>query len=474
MIYVVKKNRWALLGALCLAQMAVMIDNTILNVALPSVGRSLVAGTTGLQGAVMAYSIAQAATLLTVGVIADQVGNRKTLVCGLVVFGLGSAAAAFSPGIAWLIVARLVMGLGGACLMASTLAVITLAFESEERVKAIGLWAATGSAAFMAGPLAGGALLESWWWGSIFLVNIPLVAIALVAVWLLLPRATSTRLHIDGIGVLTWSAGISLLLAGVTLLEDWGWVALVLVCLGAAALLVFVRVERRRARAMLPTDVLRVPAFRAALIGAVVIAFAMGGSLFLLTLDLQVAQGIDPLAAGIRLLPLAATVVVVNSIGIGARATSAWGTPATVAAGMGCLGIGMGLFPLLRGAGAFGQSGALVLMGLGIGLAMPAMANALMSALPRSQAGMAAGINGTVQELGTSIGVAVLGAAAALAWSSSHHGTLSLAPPGHAAAAAITVGQGLGALVLIAGAIVIPVLLARPANKAPTATGGDE
>lgn len=472
MIYNVKKMRWVLLGALCLAQMAVMIDNTILNVALPSVGRSLNAGTTGVQGVVMAYSIAQAATLLTVGAIADQVGNRKTLIWGLLLFGLGSAAAAFSPGITWLIVARVVMGLGGACLMASTLAVITLTFEKEERVKAIGLWAATGSAAFMAGPLAGGALLKSWWWGSIFLVNLPLVLITLVAVWMLLPRSPSTRVRIDGAGMLTWAVGISMLLVGITLLEDWGWAAMVLVGVGVMVLLAFVWVERGRATAMLPTDVLLVPAFRAALIGAVVIAFAMGGSLFLLTLDLQVAQGVDPLAAGVRLLPLAATVVLVNSIGVGARATSAWGTPVTVAAGMGCLGIGMGLFPLLRRGGEFGQGGALVLMGLGIGLAMPAMANALMSALPPSRAGIAAGINGTVQELGASIGVAVLGAAAALAWSSRHHGPLISAPPSAAAAAAITVGQILGALVLIAGAVVIPTLLARSGEDRSTMTGG--
>ena len=201
--------RWWLLAALCLAQMAVMVDNTILNVALPSIARSLDTGTAGVQGAVLGYSLAQAALLLTAGSVADAVGHRRMLIGGLLLFGAGSVAASFAPTVALLIAARVVMGCGGACLMTSTLAVITLTFDDASRLRAIGLWAATGSAAFMAGPLLGGALLRTWWWGAVFLVNVPVVVAALGAILLLVPRAELKHVAIDWRAPAQWAAAIT-------------------------------------------------------------------------------------------------------------------------------------------------------------------------------------------------------------------------------------------------------------------------
>ncbi|MFF3767293.1 MFS transporter [Streptomyces sp. NPDC001922] len=492
-------RRWLILGVICLAQLTVLLDNTVLGVAVPTLTEELRASTADVQWMISAYALAQAGLLLTAGSAADRYGRKRLLVAGLVLFGAGSLAAGLAQTAGQLIAARAGMGVGGALLMTTTLAVVVQVFDEAERTRAIGVWGAVGAVGFAAGPLVGGVVLDHFRWGAIFLVNLPVALLGLVAVVLLVPESRGASAadgpaaarRPDPGGALLSTVGMTGVVFAIISGPRDGWTApgvLLAALVGTAGLLAFVRWELRVPNPMLDLSFFRDRRFAGAVAGAVLVAFGMAGSLFLLTQHLQFVLGYDPSAAGLRTAPLALTVVLLNLSGVGARLLSRLGTPAAIVTGMALLAAGLAVIAVLGGDGYGGTLAGLLAMGAGIAVAMPAMTNAVMSAIPPEKAGAGAGLNGTLGEFGNGLGVAVLGAVlnarfAALVPLSVDTGSLPAALAGartdgdrariaDAFAAGLGTGQLVGAAAVLLGGVVAAVLLRRagcPDRPAETA-----
>ncbi|WP_405693299.1 MFS transporter [Streptomyces sp. NBC_01185] len=407
-------RRWLILGVICLAQLTVLLDNTVLNVAIPSLTTELNASTADVQWMINAYSLVQSGLLLTAGSASDRYGRKKMLVAGLLVFGVGSLAAGLAQSSGQLIAARAGMGVGGALLITTTLSVVVQIFDDTERVKAIGIWSTVNSLGFAAGPLLGGAMLDHFWWGAIFLINIPVAVLGLIAVVRLVPESRNpSGDRPDLVGALLSTLGMAGVVYAIISGPEHGWGSgpvLLAAFAGIAVLAGFVLWELYVPYPMLDMHFFRNQRFTGAVAGAILVAFGMTGSLFLLTQHLQFVLGYEPLEAGLRTAPLALTVVALNLTGLGARLVGKLGTPAVIGAGMSLLAAGLAAIALLGGRDYGGMLLGLVVMGAGVALAMPAMANAIMSSIPREKAGVGAGVNGTLAEFGNGLGVAVLGA----------------------------------------------------------------
>ncbi|MFE6779874.1 MFS transporter [Streptomyces sp. NPDC057702] len=403
-----------ILAVICLAQLTVLLDNTVLTVAVPSLTREMGASTADVQWMINAYALAQSGLLLTAGSAADRYGRKKMLVTGLVVFGIGSVAAAYAQSPGQLIAARAGMGVGGALLMTTTLAVVVQVFAEDERTKAIGLWGAVSSLGFAAGPLIGGSILDHFWWGAIFLINVPVALLGVVAVVRLVPESRSGGAERpDLLGALLSTIGMTGVVFAIISGPEHGWLSarvLVAAAVGLLALAAFAAWEWRVPYPMLDLSFFENRRFVGAVTGGILVAFGMGGSLFLLTQHLQLVLGYEPLAAGLRTAPLALMIVVLNLGGVGARLLTRLGTPVTILGGMGMIAGGLAVVGLVGRDGYGGVFAGLVLMGSGMAVSMPAMANAIMSAIPPAKAGVGAGVNGTLTEFGNGLGVAILGA----------------------------------------------------------------
>ncbi|MGW7514854.1 MFS transporter [Streptomyces sp. NPDC054796] len=472
-----------MLGVVCLAQLTVLLDNTVLNVALPSLTRELHASTTDTQWMISAYALVQSGLLLTAGNAADRYGRKRMLLAGLALFGVGSLAAGLAQSSAQLIAARAGMGVGGALLMTTTLAVVMQVFDEAERAKAIGIWGAVSSLGFASGPLIGGVLLDHFWWGAIFLVNLPVVAVGLFAVARLVPESRSgAGERPDLVGAVLSTVGMVGVVYAITEGPVHGWTSarvLLPALVGAAVLAGFARWELRVEHPMLDMRFFRDRRFVGAVAGGILVAFGMAGSLYLLTQQLQLVLGYGPLSAGLHTAPLALTTVLLNFSGVGARVLAALGTPRTIVAGMGLLAAGLACVAVLASPDGYaGLLTGLVVMGAGIALSMPAMANAVMSAIPPEKAGVGAGINGTLMEFGNGLGVAVLGAVlnarftallpAALAGAGSLPAAVAAARTGGERAAVadafargIETAQLAGAAAVLAGGLLAALLLSR-------------
>ncbi|MGW0789999.1 MFS transporter [Streptomyces sp. NPDC002911] len=407
-------QRWLILGVICLAQLTVLLDNTVLNVAIPSLTADLHASTADVQWMINAYALVQSGLVLTAGSSADRYGRKKMLVAGLALFGVGSLAAGLSQTSGQLIAARAGMGVGGALLMTTTLAVVVQIFDETERVKAIGIWSTVSSLGFAAGPLLGGAMLNHFWWGAIFLINIPVAVLGLIAVVRLVPEYKNPRgERPDLAGAMLSTLGMTAIVYAIISGPEHGWGSTQVLLTGFAGIAVltaFVLWELHVPCPMLDMHFFRNQRFTGAVAGVVLVAFGMTGSLFLLTQHLQFVLGYEPLEAGLRTAPLALTVVALNLTGLGARLVAKTGTPTVIATGMCLLAAGLTAIALLGGRDYSGMLLGLVVMGAGVAFAMPAMANAIMSAIPPEKAGVGAGVNGTLAEFGNGLGVAVLGA----------------------------------------------------------------
>ncbi|WP_370413899.1 MFS transporter [Streptomyces fradiae] len=475
-------QRWLILGVICLAQLTVLLDNTVLSVAIPSLTSELHASTSDIQWMINAYSLVQSGLLLTAGNAADRYGRKKMLAIGLALFGLGSLTAGLADSTGQLIAARAGMGIGGALLMTTTLAVVMQIFDDSERVKAIALWATVGSLGFAAGPLIGGAILNHFWWGMIFLINIPVAVIGLVAVLKLVPESKNPQgERPDMVGALLSTIGMTSVVYAIITGPEHGWISaqvLLPAVLGILVLGAFALWELRVPYPMLDMHFFRNQKFVGAVAGAILVMFGMGGSLFLLTQHLQFVLGYEPLEAGLRMAPLALTVVVLNISGVGPRIVMKLGTPLTVAVGMTLVAGGLTSIALLGGGteGTYwGMLLGLVLMGIGLAVSNPAMANAIMSAIPPEKAGVGAGVNGTLAEFGNGLGVAVLGAvlnarfaalvtvtatslpaALAAAGSDAERGQIS-----DAFATGLQTSQVVGAIAVFAGGLLAAALLRR-------------
>uniref|UniRef100_UPI001C126073 MFS transporter n=1 Tax=Streptomyces brasiliscabiei TaxID=2736302 RepID=UPI001C126073 len=407
-------QRWLILGVICLAQLTVLLDNTVLNVAIPSLTEELGAATSDIQWMINAYSLVQSGLLLTAGSAADRYGRKKMLIAGLVLFGIGSLAAGLAQSTGQLIAARAGMGVGGALLLTTTLAVAMQIFAPGEQPKAIGIWAAVNALGFAAGPLLGGFMLGHFWWGAIFLVNLPVVALGLVAVIALVPESKNPQGdRPDLLGALLSTIGMTALVYAIISGPEHGWTSGPVLATAAVAVVVlaaFAYGESRIPYPMLDPHFFRDRRFTGAVSGAVLITFGMGGALFLLTQHLQFVLGYDALEAGLRIAPLALTVVVLNFSGLSAKWTAKLGMPVSIALGMVLMSGGLVSVATMASGGYAGTLLGLVLIGVGCAVANPAMAHAIMSSIPPAKAGVGAGINGTLAEFGTGLGVAVLGA----------------------------------------------------------------
>ncbi|MGY4952809.1 MFS transporter [Streptomyces nigrescens] len=406
--------RWLILAVICLAQLTVILDNTVLNVAIPSLTEDLGASTADVQWMINAYSLVQSGLLLTAGNSADRYGRKKMLAVGLVLFGVASLGAALAQSPGQLIAARAGMGVGGALLVTTTLAVVMQIFDDDERPKAIGIWSSVNSLGFAAGPLIGGVLLDHFWWGSLFLVNLPVAVVALTAVLTLVPESKSRAgERPDLVGALLSMIGMVGVVFAIISGPVTGWLSgrvLVSAAIGLVGLAVFALWELRVPYPMLDMHFFRNRRFIGAVSGGILVAFGMGGSMFLLTQHLQLVLGYGPLDAGLRMAPLAVTVILLNFTGLSARLLPRLGTPGMIVSGMSLLAAGLAAISLLGGDSYGGMLTGLIMMGVGVALAMPTMANAIMSAIPPAKAGVGAGVNGTLMEFGQGLGVAVLGA----------------------------------------------------------------
>ncbi|MGR3871076.1 MFS transporter [Streptomyces graminifolii] len=466
-------QRWIVLGVICLAQLTVLLDNTVLNVAIPSLTRELDASTADIQWMINAYSLVQSGLLLTAGSAADRYGRKKMLIAGLVLFGTGSLIAGLAQSTGQLIAARAGMGVGGALLITTTLAVVMQIFTPEEQPRAIGIWAAVNALGFATGPLLGGFMLNHFWWGAIFLINLPVAALALTAAAALVPESKNPRGdRPDLLGALLSTVGMAALVYAIISGPAHGWTSGRVLLTAAVAVVVlgaFAYWENRVPYPMLDLDFFRDRRFTGAVTGVVLITFGMAGSLFLLTQHLQFVLGYGPLEAGVRTAPLALAIVALNFSGLAAKWTARLGAPLAIGLGMVLMSAGLVSIAVLAAGGYAGTLLGLVLIGAGAALANPAMAHAIMSAIPPEKAGVGAGINGTLGEFGNGLGVAVLGAVL-----SSRFAAVSL-PVGLAAAtsaaerqrvtdsfsAGLEVSQLVGAGAVLTGGLLAAALLWR-------------
>ena len=406
-------RRWLALAVLCLSLLITVLDTLVLNVALPTLVRVLHATSNQLEWIVDAYVLVFAGLLLVAGSLADRFGRKRTFLVGLAAFAAGSAWAAYSGSVGTLIAARASMGIGGALIMPSTLSIITDMFRDEVgRQRAFGIWAATLGAGGALGPIVGGLLLAHFWWGSVFLVNVPIAVIAFVcAVWLVPDSKNPDAPRPDILGSVLSIAGLGLLLWAIIDAPVEGWSSGLVLSAGVGGLVVlacFVLWE-----AISPTPMMRVSFFRnrsfsAAILSVSLVMFSLFGAIFELTQWLQFDLGFTALQTGVRILPAAGAIVVVAPLS--APLQRAIGTKLTTAAGL--LMVAGGLWQISGATVATTYGEALlgvVLLGVGAALVIPSVTGAVMGSLPREQAGVGSATNNAFLQLGGALGVAVIG-----------------------------------------------------------------
>ncbi len=408
----VHRRRWAILGLLCTSLMIVIIGNTTLNVALPTLARDLNATTSDLQWMVDAYSLVFAGMLLTAGALGDRFGRKGALQLGLVLFGIGALVAAFADGSGQIIAGRAVMGFAGAFVMPSTLSILSNVFGNDERPKAIAIWAGVAGGGAALGPVASGFLLEHFWWGSVFLVNLPIiVGSLLVGHWLLPKSSNPTDAPLDPVGALLSIVGLSALVYAIIEGPEHGWrSAESALWFGLAGVVIvgFLLWERSRRDPMLNLDFFRDRRFSVSSGGITLIFFAMFGTFFLTTQYFQLVLGYTPLGAGLRLLPMSAVMMFVAPQT--PKLVNRFGANRVAGAGLLSVAAGLVLFSLTGTDTSYFQVVVtFVVLALGFSLTMSPMTTQLMSSVPRSKAGVGSAMNDTTRELGGALGVAVLG-----------------------------------------------------------------
>ncbi|MEV4075432.1 MFS transporter [Nonomuraea fuscirosea] len=394
-------RRWWILAALCLALLVLVIDNMVLNLAIPSLNQEMGATPSDIQWIIDAYVLAFAGLLLTAGSLSDKYGRRRFLIIGLAFFGGASLLAVLVTEPWQLIAARFLMGVGGSLVMPSTLSILMTVFDDGERRKAMAAWSAVALVGMVSGPTLGGFLLEHYWWGSVFLLNVPIAAVAIVAAVVLMPESRSAGRTIDPVGALLSIAGLT---AAVYVIIEREWnipvIALAVVALGA-----FVLWERRREEPMLPLHLFANRNFSGASFSILLMSFGAGAVMLMLTQYLQFVLGYGEMRAGLALLPYAVAAAIFN--GVGAGLGKRLGNRVLVAAGLLLMAGGFAVMALTTGYPALLTG--LVIMGMGGGLAGPSAYASLMGAIPIEHAGVGSALNDTVQQVGMALSIAVLG-----------------------------------------------------------------
>ncbi len=408
----------------------VTLDNTVLNVVLPTLVRDLNATTSQLQWIVDAYVMVFAGLLLPAGSVADRLGRKKTFLAGLAAFAAGSTWAAFSGSVGMLIAARASMGIGGALIMPSTLSIITNMFSDRaERQRAIGMWAGTSGAGIALGPIIGGLLLAHFWWGSVFLINVPLAVAGIAFALPLVPNSRNARAAApDVTGAVLSILGLALVLWALIEAPTEGWSSALVIGTGLAGIAVlagFARWELVSTHPMLNPAFFRHRQFSAAIGSVGLLTFGLFGALFLLTQFMQFSIGYTPLQAGVRVLPAAGAIAVIAPTS--ATFVRLAGTKFTAAAG--ALIAAGGLWYISGSTTATTYLGILpgmIMLGVGAGLVIPSATASVMGSVPPEHTGVASAANGTFLQVGGALGVAVLGSLLATRYTD--HMTAALAP----------------------------------------------
>ncbi|MCW2932507.1 MAG: transporter [Actinomycetia bacterium] len=452
----IQRRRWLILGVLVVGLLAIVIDNTVLNVALKTIAEPAGQGGLGasqsqLEWAINSYTLVFAGLLFTFGVIGDGAGRKRMLMIGLVLFGLSSLLSAYSQNPTELIFARAAMGLGGAAVMPQTLSIISNVFEPKERAKAIGLWASAVGIGVAIGPVLGGVLLAHFWWGSVFLINVPVTVIGVIAVAITVPESRNRQgAKIDYLGVLASIAGLILLVYGIVQGGDngnWGSVSVLGPLFGGLVVLaLFAWHESRTPYPALDVRLFRDRRLSASVSAIALLFFGMGGVFFFTSFYLQNVRGYTPLDAGLLTVPFAAgqmlgsprSAALVSRFGAKVATTVAMTVTALAVAGYATLGTNS---PIAILAVLF------FVQGTAMGVAMPAATSAVMEVLPRERAGAGSALTNTARQVAVALGVAVLGSILAAGYRSHLSPTLAQL---HSASLSGTAGQSITATQAIA------------------------
>ena len=438
--------RWWALAVLSVSLVIIGLDNTILNVAIPTIQTQLSASASELQWMVDSYVLVFAGLLLTMGALGDRFGRKLTLQLGLVIFGISSFFAAYSGSSTQLIIARGLMGVGGALIMPSTLSIITDVFPREERGKAIGVWTGMAAVGIAVGPALGGWLLEHFWWGSVFLINIPVVIFALLAGLLLVPGSRAhlpPKLDIPG-SFLSIATLFSLVYAIIEA-PSRGWLDPLVIAAFALALALgaaFAMQELRAEHPMLELSFFRNPRFSTGVAAITIAFFALFGQIFIVTQYMQFVHGYSALEAGIRITPFAFGMMVgaANSH----RLVRRIGTNKTVALGLTILAVLLASLSLWSVETPYWIIGiSIVFMSFGIANTMAPSTDAVMGAVPLAKAGVGSAMNDTTRQVGGAFGIAIIGSILNSIYTSNMAGNVAGLPPGAADAARNSVGAAL-------------------------------
>jgi len=405
-------RKWWALGALTLVSLVIGLDLMVLNVALPTLATDLHASTGDLQWFANSYSLVLAAALLPAGLLGDRYGRKRLLLAALALFGLASMACAYCDSVGQLIAARAVLGLGAAFLMPLAVSMVTVLFPAEERSRAVTIWITANAVGIPLGPIVGGALLDHFWWGSVFLINVPVVVVALIVAAVLLPESRSAdRPRIDISGVLTSSASLGLFTFGIIRAGTDGWtdaVAITSMVTGAVLFALFIALQRRAQQPLVDLSLFASRPFLWGSVSATLATFAMFGVFFAVPQFFQAVGGLDALGSGFRLLP------VIGGLLVGSRVAERLGR--RIGAGV-LVATGYAMFAggLFLGAATGPDNGYgsiavwLSIVGLGIGFALPIAMNTALGALTPERSGVGSAVIQAIRQVGGSIGIAILG-----------------------------------------------------------------
>jgi len=409
------RSKWLTLGAMCFALFMMMLDNTVVNVALPTIQQKFSATTSALEWIVNGYTLSFAVLMVTMGKLGDVFGRKRVFLIGLTIFTAASFACGITPNLGTLIFFRVLQGIGGSIMMPGTLSIITATFHGKERAQAIGIWAGISGLALALGPVVGGVLVQYVNWQAIFFINIPIGIVALLVGARVIRESSDPNAarSVDYLGVATLTASILSLTLALIEGQGWGWASGRILGLFAAAVIffvLFVLAENWQANPMVQFGIFRSRAFLTANVITLVQTFGMFGTIFFLTLYMQNILGYSAIQSGIRLLPMSG--MVIFGAPLAGRLVGRIGARPIVFTGMTFVSTGL-LLSALRLTPTSGYTVLLpsfILIGLGIGFSMSPLSAVAMESVDRTKAGVASGVLGMVRQLGGVFGIALLGA----------------------------------------------------------------